>query len=193
MVNLNIRFGGSKQERTAETPVFPAIDVHKIQHVRFLNQNRHANSSSKIVFYLHTRRFSHVRFSMRNKRKLGSGKRRGLAAVEAAACMPVLILIWFGTVEVSRTLALKQQGQLIASTGAQRVVASSKAFSEIETELDALALSIGLVDTDITVRRIDSEVVESQVTIEIAKNSAFGSFLTTSHVVTSQYYSFRTE
>ena len=102
-----------------------------------------------------------------------------MAAVEAAVCMPVLILIWFGTVEVSRTLALRQQGQLIASTGAQRVVASSKAFSEIETELDALALSIGLVDTDITVRRIDSEVVESQVTIEIAKNSAFGSFLTT--------------
>ena len=47
--------------------------------------------------------------------------RKGIAAVEAAVCLPMLVIIWLGTVEVSQIISLKQQGQLLASTAANRV------------------------------------------------------------------------
>ena len=126
------------------------------------------------------------------KRRFRTNKRRGLAAVEAAVCMPVLIVIWFGTVEISRVLTLKHQGQLIASTAAHRVIDSTKELSEIETDMEALAETIGIVDADVTLSRFNSEIVESQITINVAKNSTFGTLLTTPQV-TSKYYSFREE
>lgn len=116
--------------------------------------------------------------------------RKAIAAVEAAVCLPVLVIIWLGTVEVSRLLSLKQQGQLIASTAAHRIVESTTSFSAIETEMESLASSIGIEGFQIELARIDSEVIESAVTIDSSANSPFGSILG-SHDVTSKYYSYR--
>ena len=57
--------------------------------------------------------------------------RKGIAAVEAAVCLPMLVVIWLGTVEVSQIISLKQQGQLLATAAANRIVESNDSFAEI--------------------------------------------------------------
>ena len=124
------------------------------------------------------------------KRKFRSNKRRGIAAVEAAVCLPVLIVIWLGTVEVSTVLTLKQQSQLIAAAAAQQTLESTATFTEIETKFKNLADSIGIEGATVSLRQFDGEIVETEVTIDVGPNSTFGSLLKTKKV-NSKYYSFR--
>ena len=124
------------------------------------------------------------------KRKFRSNKRRGIAAVEAAVCLPVLIVIWLGTVEVSTVLTLKQQSQLIAAAAAQQTLESTATFTEIETKFKNLADSIGIEGATVSLRQFDGEIVETEVTIDVGPNSTFGSLLKTKKV-NSKYYSYR--
>ena len=124
------------------------------------------------------------------KRKFRSNKRRGIAAVEAAVCLPVLIVIWLGTVEVSTVLTLKQQSQLIAAAAAQQTLESTATFTEIETKFKNLADSIGIEGATVSLRQFDGEIVETEVTIDVGSNSTFGSLLKTKKV-NSKYYSYR--
>ena len=124
------------------------------------------------------------------KRKFRSNKRRGIAAVEAAVCLPVLIVIWLGTVEVSTVLTLKQQSQLIAAAAAQQTLESTATFTEIETKFKNLADSIGIEGATVSLRQFDGEIIETEVTIDVGPNSTFGSLLKTKNV-NSKYYSYR--
>lgn len=124
------------------------------------------------------------------KRKFRSNKRRGIAAVEAAVCLPVVIVIWLGTVEVSTVLTLKQQSQLIAAAAAQQTLESTATFTEIETKFKNLADSIGIEGATVSLRQFDGEIVETEVTIDVGPNSTFGSLLKTKNV-NSKYYSYR--
>ena len=127
---------------------------------------------------------------MKRKRRKRFDNRAGVAVVEAAVCLPVLIVIWLGTVEISRTLTLKQQGQLLSSTAAHRIIDSDEPFTDIETDLETLAQEIGINGVDVSVTQFDPELVESTVTIDIDQNSNLGT-LFPGRSVTSTYYSYR--
>ena len=124
--------------------------------------------------------------------KIKSNNRNGIAAVEAGLCLPLLILIWLGSYEMVHTLALKQQGQLLCTTAANRVIDSSTDFETIESEILNLSEAIGVVDCEITIQRLDPEIVESVVTIDYARNSALASIFSMGSV-SSSYYSYRVE
>lgn len=127
---------------------------------------------------------------MKRKRRKRFDNRAGVAVVEAAVCLPVLIVIWLGTVEISRTLTLKQQGQLLSSTAAHRIIDSNEPFTDIEADLENLAQEIGINGVDVSVTQFDPELVESTVTIDIDQNSNLGT-LFPGRSVTSTYYSYR--
>lgn len=127
---------------------------------------------------------------MKRKRRKRFDNRAGVAVVEAAVCLPVLIVIWLGTVEISRTLTLKQQGQLLSSTAAHRIIDSNEPFTDIEADLETLAQEIGINGVDVSVTQFDPELVESTVTIDIDQNSNLGT-LFPGRSVTSTYYSYR--
>ena len=114
---------------------------------------------------------------MKRKRRKRFDNRAGVAVVEAAVCLPVLIVIWLGTVEISRTLTLKQQGQLLSSTAAHRIIDSNEPFTDIEADLETLAQEIGINGVDVSVTQFDPELVESTVTIDIDQNSNLGTCL----------------
>ena len=99
---------------------------------------------------------------------------------------------WLGSYEVVKTLSLKQQGQLLCATAAHRVLGSTDDFTTIEDDVLVISNSIGLNDAVITIQRVDAEVVESVVTIDVSKNSMLGSVFQPSTVSTS-YFSFREE
>lgn len=124
--------------------------------------------------------------------KSSSRNRKGVAAVEAALTLPLLLLIWLGSYEMIHVLSLKQQSQLLCTTAANRVIESNDAFEDIEAEILSLSEAIGIVDCVVDVSRLDSDIVETKVVVDRSKNSvmsaAFGSGF-----VTSSYYSYREE
>ena len=94
-------------------------------------------------------------------------KRRGIAAVEAAVCLPVLVVVWLGAYEVNQVLSLRQQSQLLSATAANRVVSTAIPFADIETEIEDFSESVGIKNCEVTLTRVDSEVVESLSLIHI--------------------------
>ena len=89
-------------------------------------------------------------------------------------------------------LSLKQQVQLLASNAAHEVIVGVDTFGEIETEVEALATSLGIDGADVTVTRLDSEVVSSTVTVDFGQNSPLSSVLA-GRQVSSTFQAFRRE
>lgn len=118
--------------------------------------------------------------------------RRGVAAVEAAVCLPLLIIIWFGTFEVTRRTSLQQQAQLLAANAAHRILESDAPFDTIEADALDLAESLGLDGCTVQISRVDSEIVETTVSMDFTDNSPISSILRGQQIVSS-YYSYRVE
>ena len=116
--------------------------------------------------------------------------RKAVAAVEAAVCLPVLLVVWFGSFEMSRLLSLKQQAQLLSSNAAHQVISTTDSLEEIELEIEDLATSLGIVGCEATLTRVDSEVVQSTVSIDFSRNSPLSSLLTGRNV-NSTFHSYR--
>ena len=125
---------------------------------------------------------------IRTKRRIKN--RKGVAAVETALCLPLLIIIWMGTFEVSRQTSLRQQTQLLASSAANRILETTTPFGEIESETLVLAEALGIEDCQISITRVDSEIVRSDVTIDFSQNSPL-SLILDGQQITSTYYSYR--
>jgi len=116
--------------------------------------------------------------------------RRGIAAVEAAICLPVLIAIWLGTVEITRTLTLKQQSQLFASAAAARILDTNTPLQDVESNIELMAKEFDVLGVDVSVTRFDNDLVEASVSINIDQNSSLGT-LFPGRSVASTYYTFR--
>ena len=125
-------------------------------------------------------------------RRLVFKNRRAVAAVEAAVCLPILIVIWLGGFELSRVLSLKQQAQLFASNAALQVLETNNSFENIETDVETLATSLGIEGCDAVLTRIDSEIVETTVSIDYAQNSPLSAIFQ-QQPVASTYFSYRVE
>ena len=118
--------------------------------------------------------------------------RRGVAAVEAAVCLPLLIIVWFGTFEVTRQTSLKQQAQLLASNAAHRILESPTDFASIKADTLVVADSLGIEGCQVEIFRIDSQLVEIIVSMDFSQNSPISSILA-GQQVSSTYYSYREE
>ena len=129
---------------------------------------------------------------MLGKKKHRRKNRRGVAAVEAAVCLPLLIIIWFGTFEVTRRTSLQQQAQLLAANAAHRILESNAPFETIEIDTLNLAESLGLEGCDVQISRVDSQIVETSVSMDFGQNSPISSILSGEQVI-SNYYSYREE
>ena len=125
-----------------------------------------------------------------NKRK--NRNRRGVAAVEAAVCLPLLIIVWFGTFEVTRRTSLQQQAQLLASNAAHRILDNNTDFATIEADTLGLAESLGIVDCQVDIFRVDHEIIEATVSMDFTKNSPISSILR-GQQISSSYYSYLEE
>ena len=128
---------------------------------------------------------------MKRKKRIFAN-RRAVAAVEAAVCLLVIVLVWFASFELNRMLTLKQQAQLFATNAANQVMTTSRSFETIETDVEGLATSLGVSNCEVTVTRVNSQIVRSNVVIDFSSNSPLSSLLS-GREVDSTFHSYRTE
>ena len=121
-----------------------------------------------------------------------SNRRVLVVTVEAALCLPVLVLIWLLSYEVVHMQSLKQQRQLLSSTAATRILESTKNLDVIEDEIVDLADQLNLEGCVVELQRIDKQIVEAVVEIDYSQNSVLGSILKVQDV-RSVNYSYRIE
>ncbi len=75
--------------------------------------------------------FLSKRFKARPKRKRRLSKRRGVATVEFAVCLPALIALTIGTIDICSMLFLKESIKLAAYEGARRGVARGRTDADV--------------------------------------------------------------
>ncbi|QEG39900.1 TadE/TadG family type IV pilus assembly protein [Roseimaritima ulvae] len=67
-----------------------------------------------------------------------AAKRRGVAAVEFAVCLPVLILLVFGAIEAASFIFLKQSLNVAAYEGCREAIRSTGSNAEAQTKAVAI-------------------------------------------------------
>lgn len=120
-------------------------------------------------------------------------KRGGLAATEAAVCLPVLVFIWLASLQLLQLLAFKQQAQVLASHAATRVVASAETFEGIESEVVSMAEELGIEGVEVSVEQIYPIVVKTVVSIDLEQNAPIATALNVAPEIESTFYSYRQE
>lgn len=120
-------------------------------------------------------------------------KRKGIAATEAAICLPILVFIWIASLQLLQLLAFKQQAQLLASHAATRVVASTIPFDVIESEVTAMAETLEIRGVEASVSRVNPLMVRSVVTFNLKENAPIATALSVSPTIESTFFSYRTE
>ena len=116
-----------------------------------------------------------------------NARRKGVAAVEAAICLPVLVLIWLAAGEVNQLISLKQQTEILAAMSSDRAVRTYISFEAIEDDTEEMAESLGLVGCDVEMSWFDDNIVETKVSLDFSQNSPTPSFLGTGEVSSTLY------
>lgn len=121
-----------------------------------------------------------------------AGKRRGTAAVELAVCLPVIVLLVFGSIEASSFIFLKQSLNVAAYEGARQ---SARAGS---TNEQAIARAKNILQArsvqDFEVRFPDGEVADKsrgdEIVIEVSaptqSNSPLAGQFVTNRILTAR-------
>lgn len=120
-------------------------------------------------------------------------KRKGIAATEAAICLPILVFIWIASLQLLQLLAFKQQAQLLASHAATRVVASTIPFDVIESEVTAMAETLEIRGVEASVSRVNPLMVRSVVKFNLEENAPIATALSVSPTIESTFFSYRSE
>ena len=119
-------------------------------------------------------------------------KRRGVAAVEFAVCLPIIVLLVFGSIEASAFIFLKQSISVAAYEGAREAIRNGStggdADSRARTILDARqvqSFQISFPGTDPSTAQRGDEIVV-QVTAPTAPNSPLAGQFVANRLLTSR-------
>jgi hypothetical protein len=105
-------------------------------------------------------------FSKSNLKAIALANRRnrkGIAAVEAAVCLPVLALIVFGSIEVSTGLFHEYNAQSTAYELSKVALAAQTNCEDVQFLADEIIPQFGFSDYDITINVISRSVNVSSV------------------------------
>ena len=119
------------------------------------------------------------------------GNRRGVAAVEFAVCLPVIVLLVFGSIEASSFIFLKQSLSVACYEGTREASKTGSTDAEATTRAQAILESRGVNDFEI---RFPSGVTGlsrgEQVVCEVAAptrtNSPLAGEFVTNRVLTAR-------
>lgn len=120
-------------------------------------------------------------------------KRKGIAATEAAICLPILVFIWLASLQLLQLLAFKQQAQLLASHAATSVAASAETFEGIESDVANMAQTLEIEGVEVSVEQISTLFVQSVVSIDLERNAPIATALNVVPKIESTFYSYRPE
>ena len=131
-----------------------------------------------------------LRARSRCSRRRGRCARQGVATVEFAVIVPLLLLLFTGGITATHLVSLKHQATIIAHKAALDAMKPENDFSTVETRAEEFATSAGLNAVDVKVSSHKTEIVIVQVNIPVASNFSLSSKITPTDVK-AQAFAFR--
>ena len=83
------------------------------------------------------------------RRRRRAGNRKAVAAVEFAVCLPVLVLLVFGSIEASSFIFLKQSLSVASYEGAREAAKSNSTDADAVARAEAILNSRGVNDFEV--------------------------------------------
>ncbi len=120
----------------------------------------------------------------------GKDNRAGVAAVEFAMILPVIMLIFFACLQVSNVLSLQTNVTAISHQAALAVSKSNNTFQDVRDRYEMYAQSAGLKQLSVNLSRTNADTVEIVVSIPAAPNSLL-SAATDNRIVSHSSYVYR--
>lgn len=96
--------------------------------------------------------------------------RRGVAAVEFAVILPVLVIIFLGGIGVCHLINLKHQATFVAHSAALDAIKEVNLLSDAKSKATRLAAEAGLRNVTVNVSRSTSEKVKVEVIVPSDQN-----------------------
>ena len=113
--------------------------------------------------------------------------RQGVATVEFAVIVPLLVLLFFGGITATHLVSLKHQATIIAHSAALDAMKQENDFATVETKAKAFAASAGLKGVDVTASMSSSEIVSVAVSIPVSGNFSLSNASTPETVKTTVF------
>ena len=116
--------------------------------------------------------------------------RDGVAVVEFAILLPVLITVVFGTIECCSMIRIRQRLSILAFESARIAVLPESTIEDVRNQCELLCNDDGLVGYDVEVVPAIGETLESgdwitaTVTLPLQENTAVGSWFFPSNILT---------
>ncbi len=129
---------------------------------------------------------------MRNKFKLRSKPltaRRGVAAVELAVCLPILVVVSLVTIEVCSMLHLSQTLKIASFEAARVGVVPSAEVENVRYQCESLLESRGIKAFTISMDPSDPALLNSgdyfrvSIQVDYSKNAILGSFVANNRII----------
>jgi Flp pilus assembly protein TadG len=130
-----------------------------------------------------------------DRHKTPSDKRwlahRGIAAAEFAVCLPLIMVLLLGTLEVSTTIFLKQTLSIAAYEGARTAITSNATASDVEEACNRILIQRNVAGSVIAVSPspLASQAVQSWITVTVSapasSNSVIQELFYSSHIVSA--------
>ena len=118
--------------------------------------------------------------------------RQGAALVEFCLCLPVVLLIVFGTIEACEMIFLKQSATIAAYEGARTAIVPDVENGSVEVVVQQILDDRGVTNSTISVTPSDitltppGDYISVEVTAPVSGNSSFSSFFTGDAIVTGR-------
>ena len=121
---------------------------------------------------------------MRRIKRDRYGRRRGVAAVEFAVCLPVIVLLVFGSIEASSFIFLRQSLSVAAYEGIREAVRSGSTTAEVTERAETILESRFVEDFEIAFPNgsVENAARGQEIVIEVSAPTVTNSPLAGSFV-----------
>ncbi|MEM6779880.1 MAG: TadE family protein [Planctomycetota bacterium] len=125
-------------------------------------------------------------------RRARRDRRRGAAVVEFAVCLPILVLLIFGSIEAASMIFLKQSLNVAAYEAAREAIRNGRTNADAQSKAANILAARNVVDFDVRFPRGESfdlprgQEIIAEVSAPSARNSALVGQFISDRVITSR-------
>ena len=109
-----------------------------------------------------------------NRQKSSRSKRsrahRGIVTVEFALCIPVMMLITFGSIQLGASILLRHQAVAILETSTLNYILGSITEGDLPKHIRDLSEDSGLVGAEVTIAPVDDIFLNVQLSLPVREN-----------------------
>ncbi len=130
-------------------------------------------------------------FKIRTSYKTKTRHRRGVAAIEFALFLPVMVVVCFGSIQLCSSIFLRHQALAVLEAGSLDYMLGNVLESKLPAHIETLAEEFGLVGVTAGVTPVDTNFLKVELTLPVQENLALPAIIGNLDSVESEFLLYR--